>query len=129
MKYLESVALPIIDKVAQGETISDLQVTDITSETKYNEYMNSYDAEINEKIEAKKTELITETTKKVTLTPVLKSNDDVPQTDKKEVVPNNSEDGWAYVNGAGGKQTREVTTTIPNLNMQMAQKTQLLIRQ
>ena len=119
MKYLESVALPIIDKVAQGKTISDLQVTDITSESKYNEYMNSYDAEINEKIEAKKTELVTETTKKVTLTPVLKSDNDVPQTDKKEVVPSNSEDGWAYVNGAGGKQIREVTTTIPNLNVKV----------
>ena len=119
MKYLESVALPIIEQVAKGETISDLQVTDITSESKYNEYMNSYDAEISEKIEVKKKELITFNTKEVTLTPVLKSNNDVPQTDKKEVVPSNPEEGWTYVNGAGGKQTREVTTTIPNLNVKV----------
>ena len=42
MKYLETVALPIIDKVAKGETISDLQVTDITSESNIGTNQLSY---------------------------------------------------------------------------------------
>jgi len=119
IRYLKDVAKPVIEKVKLGNTITDDEVTNITSTSRYDEIVASYDAEVTEAVELKKQNLITFNTKTVTLTPVLKSDNDVAQTNKATSSPSDAEEGWEYVNGAGGKQTRDVTTTTPNVNIKV----------
>jgi len=104
MLYLQNHVKPVIQKVANGRTITLADYNLVSKETRANEVIEQ---------EKNSTSNTYANTKKIKSTQTI--NNDTPVDTDTTGTPTVSHTDWAVVNAGGGSETRNKITTTPNI--------------